>query len=59
MLGRVSAGTRTVGIGAAALGALAGGAIARQWSLTAPTVAAASLLVLAAALFTLADRRPR
>ena len=58
MLGRVSAGTRVVGLGAAGLGAIAGGALADVGSLSTPLlVAAVVAATLAAAFFGVASRR--
>jgi hypothetical protein len=51
MIGRMTAATRVVGIGAAALGSLLGGVIAQATSLTTPLVVAAGLLGLGAAAF--------
>ncbi|GHJ50604.1 hypothetical protein Cs7R123_79460 [Catellatospora sp. TT07R-123] len=51
LLGRVSAVSRLLGLGAAALGALAGGAIAHVGGLSAPSVAAAGILLACAAAF--------
>ena len=47
MLGRVVSGTRLLGIGAAGVGALAGGAVAEIGGLNAPFVVAAAVLTLA------------
>ena len=43
LLGRVSAGTRTLGLGAAGVGALAGGLIGNAWGLQAPFIASTGL----------------
>lgn len=51
MLGRMSAGTRVVGLGAAGIGALAGGAIADVGTSSSPFVAAALVAILAASSF--------
>lgn len=51
MLGRVSAGTRVVGLGAAGVGALAGGAIAALGSASSPFLAAALVAAAAASGF--------
>lgn len=51
LLGRVSAGTRVVGIGAAAIGAVLGGALASAAGLAAPFVAAAVVLTVTALMF--------
>ena len=48
LLGRVVAAFRLFGMGLAGLGALAGGAIADTWGLTAPLIAAPAILVVAA-----------
>jgi MFS family permease len=56
MLGRVVSGTRLLGIGAAGLGALTGGAVADVGGLSAPFIASAALLAVAALPF---FRRPR
>lgn len=57
MLGRVSAGTRVVGLGAAGIGALGGGAIANLSGLSAPLITAGLLAAFAAASFGLAGRK--
>lgn len=57
MLGRVSAGTRVVGLGAAGIGALAGGAAADIGTLSSPLFMAGLVAVLVAVLFGLASRR--
>lgn len=57
MLGRMSAGTRVVGLGAAAIGALAGGAIAGVGTLSSPFVVAALMALFAASSFGAAARR--
>ncbi|MEQ7124871.1 MFS transporter [Actinopolymorpha sp. B11F2] len=51
MLGRMVSATRLLGIGAAALGALIGGAVASLWGIAAPFVGAAALLTVFCALF--------
>ncbi len=51
LLGRVSATTRVAGIGVAAVGAMAGGALARATELSVPFGAAAILSVLGAVVF--------
>lgn len=58
MLGRVSAGTRVVGLGAAGIGAVAGGAIADVGTLGWPLVAAALVAATTASCFALAARKP-
>jgi predicted MFS family arabinose efflux permease len=50
LLSRVVAATRLLGVGSAALGALAGGAIAGRAGLEAPFWAAAAVLIVSAAL---------
>lgn len=57
VLGRVSAGTRVVGLGSAGLGALAGGAIADLGTLSAPFIVAALVGLTAAASFAIPARR--
>lgn len=57
MLGRMSAGTRVVGLGAAGIGALAGGAIADVGTLSSPFAVAAMVAVLAASSFAAAARK--
>lgn len=49
LLGRVSAATRVVGLGSAALGAALGGVIAHAWGLSAPLFVATTVLVVASA----------
>ena len=56
LLGRVGAGTRVIGIGSAAIGALLGGALAGLWSLTTPFLVAAALLAVASVAFGIASR---
>jgi len=56
LLGRVGAGSRVVGIGSAAIGALLGGALADVWSLTTPFLAAAAFLTVASVAFGLGSR---
>lgn len=56
LLGRVTAGTRVIGIGSAAVGALIGGLVADFGTLRTPFVVAAFVLVLAAGGFTLVWR---
>lgn len=58
MLGRMSAGTRVVGLGAAGIGALAGGAIAGLGTLSSPFVVAALVAITAASGFAAAARKP-
>lgn len=59
LLGRVSSGTRVVGIGSAAIGAVLGGLVADLGSLAAPFLVAAALAVTAAAGFAISpNRRP-
>lgn len=57
MLGRMSAGTRVVGLGAAGVGALAGGAIADVGTLSSPFVLASLVATFAALSFALAARK--
>lgn len=59
MLGRVSAGTRVVGLGAAGVGALTGGAIGTAGGLSMPFLVAATVAVLAAAAFAISGRPQR
>jgi len=54
LLGRISAGTRVAGIGAAAIGAVVGGAVGSLGGLGAPLVVAAGVLLGSAAMFALA-----
>lgn len=56
MLGRVSAGTRVVGLGAAGIGALAGGTVADLSSLSVPLLVAGLVAVVAALGFGMASR---
>lgn len=56
LLGRVGAGTRVVGIGSAAIGALLGGTLAGVWSLTTPFLVAAAFLTAASIAFGLGSR---
>jgi MFS family permease len=56
LIGRITAGTRVLGIGAAALGSLVGGAVASATNLTAPMVVAGALLLACSAGFSLAAR---
>jgi MFS family permease len=58
LLGRVVAAFRLFGLGLAGLGALAGGAIADVWGLTAPLLAAPAILLIAG-LLTWPSRRQR
>ena len=58
MLGRMSAGTRVVGLGAAGIGALAGGAIAGVGTLSSPFVVAALVAIVAALSFAAAASKP-
>jgi MFS family permease len=51
LLGRITAGTRVVGIGAGAVGALIGGLLGSAGTLTTPLVAAAVLLAVGCAAF--------
>ena len=57
LLGRVSSGTRVVGIGSAAIGAVLGGLTADVGSLSTPFATAAAMAVVAASAFLLADKR--
>lgn len=57
LLGRVSAATRVIGLGAAAVGAALGGWLAGLFGLTAPLWIACALLVVLAAALTPAARR--
>jgi predicted MFS family arabinose efflux permease len=57
MLGRMSAGTRVVGLGAAGFGALTGGLLANVGSLTTPLAVSAGLAALASLSFALAASR--
>lgn len=57
LLGRVSAGTRVVGIGTAALGAVLGGLAANIGTLATPFIVAAVVAALAAVAFFLSGRR--
>lgn len=57
MLGRMSAGTRVVGLGAAGLGAIAGGALADAGSLSTPLLVAAVVAGTLASVFGMASRR--
>lgn len=56
LMGRVSAGTRVVGVGNAALGALLGGAAANLGSLETPLFVAAGVAAVAMLSFLVADR---
>lgn len=56
LIGRITAGTRVLGIGAAALGSLVGGAVASATNLTAPMLVAGALLLTCSAGFSLAAR---
>ena len=56
MLGRVSAGTRVVGLGSAGLGGLDGGLTAQLGSLTTPLLVASAAAAAAAIGFVLASR---
>jgi MFS family permease len=56
LLGRVTAGTRVIGIGSGALGALLGGAIADLGGLTTPFVVAGTFLGACAVAFGLASK---
>lgn len=58
MLGRMSAGTRVVGLGAAGVGAIAGGALADVGSLSTPLLVAAVAAATLASVFGMASRRP-
>ncbi|WP_406025396.1 MFS transporter [Nocardioides sp. NBC_00850] len=59
LLGRITAGTRVVGIGSAALGSLIGGGVAQAGDLTTPLVVAGAFLLVGAAFFAVAAlRRP-
>lgn len=58
MLGRMSAGTRVVGLGAAGFGAIAGGALADVGSLSTPLLVAAAVASTLALVFGIASRRP-
>lgn len=51
LIGRVTAGTRVIGIGSAAVGALIGGGVAGLATLTTPFLVAAAFLVLASLWF--------
>ncbi len=51
MLGRITSVTRLLGIGAAAAGAMVGGAVSSAWGLAAPFIVASALLALFALLF--------
>lgn len=57
MLGRVSAGTRVVGLGSAGLGAMAGGLLAGTGGLSAPFVAAALMAFVGSIMFGRSARR--
>jgi hypothetical protein len=57
MLGRMSAGTRVVGLGAAGLGAIAGGALADVGNLSTPLLVAAVVATTLATFFVMASRR--
>lgn len=57
MLGRVSAGTRVVGLGSAGVGALIGGWAAETWGLSAPFVGATVVASATSLWFALQDRR--
>ncbi|WP_169743443.1 MFS transporter [Knoellia sinensis] len=57
LLGRVSSGTRVVGIGSAAIGAVLGGLAANLGSLATPFLLASILALSCACAFLLADRR--
>jgi Na+/melibiose symporter-like transporter len=59
LLGRMSAGTRVVGLGAAAIGALTGGIIADVGSVTSPLVVAALLSTATAVSFAVFSRTRR
>jgi MFS family permease len=56
LLGRISSGTRVVGIGAAAVGSVLGGLTAQLGSLATPFVLAAALAFLGAMAFLMAQR---
>ena len=58
LLGRVSAGTRVVGVGTAALGALLGGAIASSASVQGAIAGAALICAAGALAYSIAARRP-
>lgn len=51
LLGRVSAGTRVLGLGSAGLGALLGGLMATLWTLATPLLAASVFAATASAVF--------
>lgn len=57
MLGRMSAGTRVVGLGAAGFGAIAGGALADVGTLSTPLLVAAVVAATLASVFGMASRR--
>jgi predicted MFS family arabinose efflux permease len=60
LLGRMSAGTRVVGLGAAAIGALTGGIIADVGTVTSPLVIAALMAgLIGSSFFAVARMRPR
>jgi MFS family permease len=59
LLGRVVSTTRLLGIGSAALGALAGGLLADVWGLAAPFWAASALLAVGSFAFMTAGRSTR
>lgn len=55
LLGRITAGTRVLGIGSAALGPSWGGTVASAGSLTTPLLAAAGLLLVSSVAFSAAS----
>jgi len=57
LLGRITAGTRVLGIGAAAAGAVIGGVLASAGTLVTPLVSAAVLLAVGSAVFALVAPR--
>ena len=59
LLGRISAATRVVGLGAAGIGALAGGALAELGNLSTPLLMAGLVATLAGSGFWLASRAER
>lgn len=59
LLGRVTAGTRVVGIGTAVVGSLLGGGVAARGGLGQPFLVAGALAAVSAALFLVSDRVSR
>lgn len=55
MLGRVSASTRVIGVGAASVGSLIGGTFANRYGLVSPFMVAATVLLASGTWFAMAD----